>query len=284
MHVLLTGEKDGYYMDYADKPAWYFGRCLSEGFAYQGEPSPFEKGRQRGEPSAHLPPTAFVSFLQNHDQIGNRAFGERISSIIAPHRLEIMTAILLLAPSPPLLFMGQEFAAEQPFLFFCDFSPDLAAAVTQGRRKEFAHFKQFASPEAQALIPDPNAADTFQQSKLDWSSLNQSPPVDILQFYKRLLAIRQQTIAPRLVDIEGGQSHFTVLGECGLRVDWTLGDGSRLHLLANLGEQPIAGVSAPAGGVLFASQEGLLAEPTAQSLPPWSALWLLEESQAASGE
>ncbi|MFO1431733.1 MAG: malto-oligosyltrehalose trehalohydrolase [Candidatus Competibacteraceae bacterium] len=284
MHILLTGEKDGYYMDYADKPVWYLGRCLSEGFAYQGEPSPFEKGRERGEPSAHLPTTAFVSFLQNHDQIGNRAFGERISAIAAPRPLEIMTAILLLAPSPPLLFMGQEFAAEQPFLFFCDFGSELAAAVTQGRRKEFAHFKQFASPEARSRIPDPNAADTFQQSKLDWSGLNQAPPADVLQFYKRLLAIRQQKLVPRLVGLEGRKSHFTVLGKRGLRVEWTLGDGSRLYLLANLGEQPIAEVSPPEGEVVFASQEGLLAEPTEQILPPWSVLWRLEESPTASGQ
>ena len=126
LHLLATGESDGYYEDYADAPLRHLGRILTEGFAYQGEPSAYRDGERRGEPSTHLPLTAFVNLLQNHDQVGNRAFGERIDRLASPEALRAVTAVLLLAPSPPLLFMGEEFAAPEPFLFFCDFGDDLA--------------------------------------------------------------------------------------------------------------------------------------------------------------
>ena len=120
LHVLVTGERDGYYVDYADAPARHLGRALTEGFSYQGEASGFRGGARRGEPSAHLPPTAFVAFLQNHDQIGNRALGGRIDRLADAQAVRAATAVILLAPCVPLLFMGEEWAAEQPFPFFCD--------------------------------------------------------------------------------------------------------------------------------------------------------------------
>ena len=131
LHVLITGEHDGYYSDYADRPLDRLGRCLVEGFAYQGERSSYRHGQPRGESTAGLPPAAFVSFLQNHDQIGNRAFGERIVKLAESPAIRAAAAILLLAPSPPMLFMGEEFGAETPFLFFCDFENDLAEAVAR---------------------------------------------------------------------------------------------------------------------------------------------------------
>jgi maltooligosyltrehalose trehalohydrolase len=131
LHAILTGERHGYYGDNADVPHRHLGRCLAEGFAHQGEASAYRGGEARGERSAHLPPGAFVGFLQNHDQVGNRAFGERLPVLAPPDALTLATAILLLAPSPPLLFMGEEHAAAVPFLYFCDFGPDLAAAVTR---------------------------------------------------------------------------------------------------------------------------------------------------------
>ena len=155
LHVLITGERDGYYADYSQRPIDQLGRCLADGFAYQGEISLHRNGETRGEPTEGLPPTAFVSFLQNHDQVGNRAFGERIIQIADRRAVRAAAAILLLAPSPPLLFMGEEFGAETPFLFFCDFEKDLAAAVTAGRRNEFAHFARFNDPAERERIPDP---------------------------------------------------------------------------------------------------------------------------------
>src|SRR6185312_15864684 len=184
LHVLVTGDKDGYYSDYAQDPTLHLGRCLAEGFSFQGEKSAFRDGARRGGPSRELPPTCFVSFLQNHDQIGNRALGERITQLADAKKVKVAMAILLLAPSPPLLFMGEEFAAATPFLFFCNLALDLAAKVTEGRRAEFARFGQFNSPQEQAQIPDPNAENTFLHSKLHWDSITQEPHCNWLEFYQ----------------------------------------------------------------------------------------------------
>ncbi|MGC8073566.1 malto-oligosyltrehalose trehalohydrolase, partial [Salmonella enterica] len=117
-------------------------RCLQQGFVYQGEVSPYS-GEPRGEPSADLPPTAFVNFLQNHDQIGNRAFGERLTVLAHPLALHAAQALILLAPQVPMLFMGEECAAREPFLYFTDHQGELADAVREGRRKEFGEFGRF---------------------------------------------------------------------------------------------------------------------------------------------
>ena len=155
LHVLLTGEDAGYYGDYSDAPARHLGRTLAEGFAYQGEASPHRGGSPRGTPSKRLPATAFVPFLQNHDQVGNRAFGDRISTLADADAVRAAVAVLLLAPSPPLLFMGEEWAARQPFPFFCDFGPDLADKVREGRRREFARFH--AIPRRSRASTDPGS-------------------------------------------------------------------------------------------------------------------------------
>jgi maltooligosyltrehalose trehalohydrolase len=140
LHVMLTGETAGYYEDY-QPPARHLARCLTEGFAFQGQFSPY-RGRARGEPSVGLPPTSFVGFLQNHDQVGNRALGERITALAPPEAVRAATAVLLLAPPLPLLFMGQEWAAPEPFLFFSDLGPDFGRLVSEGRRRAFARFPE----------------------------------------------------------------------------------------------------------------------------------------------
>ena len=250
VHGLLTGGTDGYYADYASRPAWYLGRCLAEGFAYQGESSFYRDGAMRGEPSGGLPPTAFVTFLQNHDQVGNRAFGERISMLASEEAVLAMVTIMLLAPSPPLLFMGEEFASNQPFQFFCDFGENIADAVAEGRRREFTRFGRSSDPDARETIPAPNAPATFAHSKLDWDSLEDTAHYDCLLFYQRLLALRHEKIIPRLPGIPGGEAGFRLLGESGLRVQWRMGDGSLLILMANLAETTLSFTrkELPAGG------------------------------------
>src|SRR5260221_4791509 len=172
-HVLMTGEKDGYYRDYASRPAWFLSRALAEGFAYQGEPSAHREGERRGEPSGQLPPQAFVAFLQNHDQIGNRALGERLALLAPPQALSLATAVLLLAPAAPMIFIGDEFGARTPCFYFCDFEGELARAVREGRRREFAAFDRFTDAKAREAIPDPNDAKTFAASKLRWDDLRE---------------------------------------------------------------------------------------------------------------
>jgi malto-oligosyltrehalose trehalohydrolase len=251
-HVVVTGEVDGYYADYAARPLWYFARCLAEGFGFQGEPSPYRGNIARGEPSVHLPPDAFVSFLQTHDQAGNRAFGERIGHIANPRALRAAVACILLAPSPPLLFMGEEFSASTPFLFFCDFGPELALAVTQGRRKQFSRFARFADPALQATIPDPNNEATFERSKLVWSEAGDPGHREWSELYRECLVIRKAHIAPRLRGATPSGS-FEVEGEELMYARWALGDGSHLQLAANFSAHRSHPIVPQVGQTLYAS-------------------------------
>ncbi|MGD0960264.1 MAG: malto-oligosyltrehalose trehalohydrolase [Methylomonas sp.] len=278
LHLLLTGECDGYYADYAGQPVRHLARCLAEGFAFQGEPSAYRGGRRRGEPSLGLNSGAFINFSQTHDQIGNRAYGERIAMLAPEKKLQIALAVLLLAPSPPMLFMGEEFAAATPFRYFCDFQGELAVAVTEGRRREFAGFAAFADPAARARIPDPNDPATFLICKLDWDCLRQPQHKAWLDYYRRLLALRRKHIAPRLPD-QGGSAAFELIGSSGLVVRWRLQDGARLTLLANLGDDPDTGNLLAAGGAFYLSQADLPENFAAGRLPPWFAAWFVDEAQ-----
>jgi maltooligosyltrehalose trehalohydrolase len=270
-HVLATGESDGYYADYAGKGTWYLGRTLAEGYAYQGDPSAFRHGERRGEPSRRLPPGTMVDFLQNHDQVGNRAMGERLAVLAPAAARRLATATLLLAPAVPMLFQGEEFDATTPFLYFCDFHGDLATAVREGRRKEFAAFARFGDPQSRSRIPDPNADETFLASKLDWGEATLADPLAALEHHRLLLSIRKRNIVAHIP----GRAHggtFATIGERGLAVDWVLGDGARLHLRANFGDERLDGVARPAGIVLHG--EGEPAE--GNTLGPWSGIWTLE--------
>ncbi|QWF72496.1 malto-oligosyltrehalose trehalohydrolase [Methylomonas paludis] len=277
LHLLLTGEADGYYADYADQPVLHLARCLAEGFAYQGQASGFRNGRSRGQPSRNLSSGAFISYCQTHDQIGNRAYGERIGMLAPQQRLQAGLAVLLLAPSPPMLFMGEEFAAVTPFQFFCDFQGELAAAVTQGRRREFAGFTAFADPVARARIPDPNNPATFLCSKLHWACLELPQHQDSLDYYRRLLALRRTFIVPRLPG-QSGSGEFELLGATGMRVCWRLTGGSRLSLLANLGNDPVAADLQMTGSAFYISQADLPEAFAAGYAPAWCVAWYLDEA------
>lgn len=272
MHVLATAEGQTYYRDFTKQPLWQLGRSLAEGFAFQGEPSVHRNGRAHGEASSAVSPTAFVNFLQNHDQIGNRAFGERLSALAPVEVVRLGVVCTLLAPAIPMLFMGEEFAASTPFLFFCDFGPDLAPKVVQGRRSEFAAWEQFRTPESQAAIPDPGAVETFQKSKLKWAEIAHPTNAGWHSFYADLLELRRRFIVPHL----SGTRHtgsFSVEGD-HLFVDWTLGDGSRLHLRANFSAEAWTEVPAPAGVVIWA--EGPAGSKRGRNhLAPWSATWIV---------
>ncbi len=236
LHVLLTGETGSYYVDYEEDPTYYLGRSLSEGFSYQGEASKLRKGEMRGEPSAHLPPSAFIAFLQNHDQIGNRPMGERFAALASTEKLKLGLAILLLNPAPPMLYMGEEWGSTTPFLYFCDFTGELADAVREGRRKEFAAFPEFSDPEARERIPDPTQEETVARSRLDWSE--QARNDEIFQFVKSLIHLRHAHVTPLLACGWRG-SEMRRVGAQDLEVRWHFGNGRVLQMLANFSDAPI---------------------------------------------
>jgi maltooligosyltrehalose trehalohydrolase len=280
LHVILTGEKDGYYEDYAENPHAMLCRCLAEGFGYQGQVSAHQ-GAPRGEPSAHLPPTAFINFLQNHDQIGNRALGERIDAIArSPEALRAAYAVLLLAPSPPMLFMGEEWQAPQPFPYFCDFEPELAGKVREGRKREFSRFEKFSGKGGLAALPDPTAIETFRSAQLDWSVPQRRPHSDVLDKFQRALAIRQRDIVPLIPEICGGTC-IKLEASGAFAVDWRLKDGSTLHLLANLTDHAVPVVGRVAGRLIFATHPNIRGAMKRNELAPWSVTWLLERGVGA---
>jgi maltooligosyltrehalose trehalohydrolase len=265
MHVILTGETDGYYADYAEATVDKLGRALTQGFIYQGEYSAFRHAA-RGENSAHLPPLAFVNFIQNHDQIGNRAFGERLTRLAPRDALIAAAAILLLAPSPPLLFMGEEIGAAEPFLFFADFAGSLAEAVREGRRREFARFPAFASPQARAKIPDPMARETFERSGID-RALG-APDSAMRALYADLLATRHREIIPRLHGARNFSAAYEVRDR-ELLAWWDLPDGGHLHLSANLSPRVASKPRLPRGRRIWSSAD------SDGRLPPWAVMWSL---------
>jgi maltooligosyltrehalose trehalohydrolase len=275
-HVIATGETDGYYAGYADRPVERLARALGSGFVYQGEPASFAKGAPRGEPSGDLPPTAFVTFLQNHDQIGNRAMGERLGMLARTGQaLEALRTIYLLAPNVPMLFMGEEWGASTPFLYFCDFHGDLADAVREGRRNEFAAFAAFADPGARESIPDPNAVPTFEKSKLRWGEATTGPHGQALDRTRHLLALRQRWITPRLAGIDANCGKAGAQGTL-LEAQWLLNDRARLELRANLGDREANDMSLPAGQLIAVTPDGSEDDFAAGRMPAWSAAWFLE--------
>jgi malto-oligosyltrehalose trehalohydrolase len=276
LRVAATGTSDGYYADYADRPAELLGRALAEGFAYQGEPSAHRDGAMRGESSAHLPPTAFIDFIQNHDQVGNNAFGTRLAAQASEAALHAVTAIYLLAPHVPMLFMGEEWGSRQPFCYFCDFSGDLAGAVREGRRREFAKFAEFQDPAQRERIPDPGADSTFTQSVLDWNSIDEPEHAVWLERYRTLLALRQAEIVPRLKGIGGNTGSWRTIGDKVVLVAWGLADGSTLTLLANFSDQMVVVPESPLTGRLLYATAG---EGHADHAPPFSASFFLSDTE-----
>jgi maltooligosyltrehalose trehalohydrolase len=241
MHVLLTGETHAYYEDFAEQPIEKLARALAQGFIYQGEPSRHHDGKPRGTASADLAPTAFVSFLQNHDQVGNRALGERLTRLADPDAVRAATALLLLCPQIPLIFMGDELGTKTPFLFFTDFHGELADAVREGRRKEFAKFPSFSDPEQRKAIPDPNALSTFDACRLDFDAAGAQ---EWRALYHDLLALRHRYVVPTLAETRSIDA--TVLGERAVAARWRLNAGQVLTLACNLGDRPMP-IEAPSG-------------------------------------
>jgi len=229
MHCLLTGEAEGYYAGFAANPLADLVRALAEGHVEQGQ-NRAGNGTARGAPSAHLPPTAFINGNQTHDQIGNRAAGERLITLADPGAMRIAHAMLLTAPAIPMLFMGEEEGARAPFLFFADFTGDLAAAVRKGRAAEFAAFSRFGG-----TVPDPLAVETFAASRpydTPW------PDADEWRELTRLcLHWRAKMLVPLLKSGRAAPAAVSATGSAALRGKWRFRAGT-LCMVAHLGTVP----------------------------------------------
>ncbi|MEZ5355936.1 MAG: malto-oligosyltrehalose trehalohydrolase [Bryobacteraceae bacterium] len=240
--VRLAGDHDGYFADF-DGRAESLARTLRDGWFYSGQHSEY-RGGARGTSAEGLEKDRFVICIQNHDQIGNRAFGERLHHQVSDGAWRAASAMLLLAPETPLLFMGQEWGASSPFQYFTDHHEDLGRKVTAGRRREFQRFRAFADPALREKIPDPQSADTFLRSKLRWEELEQGPHASLVSYYRALLGVRRRLsapLAPRVLDED------TIALE---------GDVTAVIRLAGAGAAPVREADE---AVLVASEDGIRA-------------------------
>jgi malto-oligosyltrehalose trehalohydrolase len=260
LHVAATGEIFGYYGDYADHRS-RLSRSLREGFAFQGEHMRY-RGRSRGSPSAGLPPTAFISFIQNHDQIGNRAHGDRMISSHAVAAIKAIAAIYLLSPQIPMLFMGEEWGSVDPFPFFCDFNEELNRKVRLGRKEELGRLPGFDARDA----PDPTSESTFRSAKLRWEELSHDRGLG--EHYRRLIGLRHQTIVP-LLSQGGGQAATHDKNGSLISVHWTFRTAI-LSLIANLSNAVVVPSGPIHGQTIFSSAPGSVG-----SFDPWTVIWSL---------
>lgn len=258
-HVLLTGEQAGYYSDYP-KPQENLVRALTSGFVYQGEASGHRDGTLRGEQSGSLPPSAFVNFLQNHDQIGNRPLGDRLEANATTRAIQASLAVTLIAPMPPLMFMGEEWGTISPFPFFCNFHGDLAKAIREGRRREFhAAYEKYADN-----IPDPLDERTFTSARLNWAELTSGSPKERHNLVRNLLAVRHAEVIPRLRGSKFQRRTTTLVGPLA---QWIMADERTLTLYANLSDARVAIDAGPARRIWGRD---------ADACAPWSVIWTLD--------
>ncbi|MGE0816209.1 MAG: malto-oligosyltrehalose trehalohydrolase [Vicinamibacterales bacterium] len=259
----LAGDADGYYGDYTGSVEDLVA-TIRQGWFFTGQWSA-HLGMARGTDPAGLTPERFVLCLQNHDQIGNRAFGERLHHQIAPAAFRAASVLLLLLPHTPLVFMGQEWAASTPFLYFTDHEPGLGRLVTEGRRREFGAFAAFADEASRARIPDPQAEATFEASRLDWSEADREPHAATRRLYRAVLALRRTALVPEAAAAADALDADTLV------VIRRATSGERVLVVVRLtgaGDVDLAGHRAVAGGgpwtpVLTSEDAGFAPDPVA---------------------
>lgn len=193
--VSQTGERFWYFEDFTGSTDELV-TTLEHGWLYRGQVSPMG-GKPRGTVCRHLPPERFVHCISNHDQSGNRAFGERLSHMISPAGYRALSALLCLSPYTPMLFMGQEWGASAPFLFFTDHDAELGVAISKGRKREMAKFPEFADEAAADQIPDPQDEETFLRSRLNWGERDAPEHAGLMELYRACLALRREQVVFR---------------------------------------------------------------------------------------
>jgi malto-oligosyltrehalose trehalohydrolase len=286
-HAIATNEQEAYYQDYEIETAGQMARALATGFVFQGDYSR-HRSREVGDRSAHLPPTAFVHFIQNHDQIGNRAFGDRLRALSSARAYDCMQAILLLSPQIPLMFQGDEFGDPNSFCFFTDFHGDLGKAVSKGRKEEFKYFSAFEDERAGEVFPDPNDEATFLASKLDWSQLSRPIQRRRLQVTQELLSARRAVVIPLLEKVSGGCGSASVDGRA-LAVTWKLRADKTYHLFANLDDKTgqieggRLGSEMESVELVYSNHRDALEALRKGELPAWTAAFVLARSPRVKG-
>jgi maltooligosyltrehalose trehalohydrolase len=265
MRRLLAGDEHGYYADF-EGTTQELARTIRQGWLFTGQKS-VHRGENRGTDPSHLPMHTFVVCLQNHDQVGNRAMGDRLHQVIAPEAWRAASTVLLTVPMTPLLFMGQEWSASTPFQYFTDLEPELGQRVTEGRRREFAGFPEFSHPEAALRIPDPQAASTYAASRLNWPERVEPGHAPVLALYRALLALRLEHPALRASSETYGEAEAPDEGSIVIRrakhdqVFWVV---ARLKGSGAIDLAPLAAAyREPAGGdwkLILSTEEPLYAQ------------------------
>jgi maltooligosyltrehalose trehalohydrolase len=274
-HVTATGETDGYYGNYP-RGAASLADTLAGGWLYQGQVYP-GTGKPRGSPTAGMTADSFVYCLQNHDQVGNRALGERLCHIADPDRCRGLAAVLFFAPMTPMLFMGEEWAASTPFQFFTDHDPELGKLISRGRRDEFKAFAAFSDPAAFERFPDPQSEETFQRSKLRWDECNAEPHATMLRSYRSLFRLRRSDPVLR----DAARERFEARAEGDLLVCRRWSEAGERLLVANLGDSPADTEHAAHRKVLWRS-DGASKTSSARTLAPWTVLVLGDRASEAA--
>ena len=238
MHVVLTGESNGYYQDYGRDPVGLLARALAQGFLWEGSPRTPQHARTslREAPAQML--GSMVNFLDNHDQSGNRAFGERMNAQAPEATMPVATALTLLSPAKPMLFFGQEFATTRPFLYFADWTGDLARAVHEGRLRDFGHFAQRADGYV-GDPPPPCERGTFEASKLDWRESANEVGQDCRAFFSRLLAVRREWFVPRAGHLRHGAHAWRMVGDRSFVLRWRYEDCEAIELQVHLEDRSL---------------------------------------------
>ena len=266
----MPGDRDGYFADFEGSTAG-IASTIRQGWFYTGQNAP-SFGGPRGTDPAGIALFRFIVCLQNHDQIGNRAFGDRLHHKIDLAAWRAASVLLLLLPETPLLFMGQEWAAGAPFLFFTDHRPELGRLVTEGRRREFSRFPAFSDPETRERIPDPQCEATFRSSQLNWPEAEAEPHASVLRLYRRLLKLRREE--PVLRGAAGFE--VTPAGLDGLLVRWNAGDESAILAVIRLRGSGPLGEHLPDGSIwepLFTTEdETFAADPHPPRFAPTGAI------------
>jgi malto-oligosyltrehalose trehalohydrolase len=279
-HVIATGETVGHYKDFSTELMGKLGKSLCEGFIFPNRSAQGAAELTKTESGMPLPPACFIDFLQNHDQVGNRAFGERLLSLADESLVKALTAIMLLSPQIPFLFMGEEYGETQPFFFFCDYTGELGDIVRNGRIKEAEGFGGLKQGKSVADLPDPNAQGTFEASKLRWEAKEADRGREWTGFIRKLLDIRRKFVVPMLAEGGDMKAAITAAADEVIAVSWTSG-GRKLCLAANLAREPR--VAPTLTGSRVYRLAGELDTPSTGTVLPAHSVILVVDTETSSG-